>query len=178
MTCMQHNIEQHISTKVTLPYYICWPAKLQETKLQKPCIVLVKMLNLNIFNLLFSSKNLPKPNKTSILYIHMQERRGMHHKPWETRVSCPVWTVVPGRRCFTCKNWVLCSVTVVVEICSTYYKYRKHSGFSKVPGQIMGETAKYLFGLRVIFPQLWHSSITATATFSTASKKSLYTVSR
>lgn len=65
MTCMQHNIEQHISTKVTLPYYICWPAKLQETKLQKPCVVLVKMLNLNIFNLLFSSKNLPKPNKTA-----------------------------------------------------------------------------------------------------------------
>lgn len=65
MTCMQHNIEQHISTKVTLSYYICWPAKLQETKLQKPCIVLVKMLNLNIFNSLFSSKNLPKPNKTA-----------------------------------------------------------------------------------------------------------------
>lgn len=63
-----------------------------------------------------------------------------------------------GRRCFTCKDWVLCSVTVIVVICSTYYKYRTHSGFSIFQNKLW-EKQHSIFRLRVIFPQLWSVTV-------------------
>lgn len=181
MTCMQHNIEQHISTKVTLSYYICWPAKLQETKLQKPCIVLVKMLNLNIFNLLFSSKNLPKPNKTAhylySIYTCRKEggctiSHGRQGSPALFEPLCLGGGVLPVRT-ESCAQWQssLKSAQHITNIGNTL-------GFQNFQDRLWEKQQIYLFGLRVIFPQLWHSSITSTATFITASKKSLYTVSR